>query len=181
MGRVRLRRSLGLGYCALLAAAVLLPVAVVVLGAFLPAARIGLSSDELRLRDLEARRDELYRRLRSPDLNAGDRESLELAAAHTLRQLDELAPGRARKKEKKAPAAEPAETSAAPPRAARRASSMATVAIRPGRSIRRAQSRSRCSAACSAARATTTGRPGPRSPAGGRGGPGSGCGSDCRD
>ena len=42
----RFRRSLGLGYCALLAAAVLLPVAVVVLGAFLPAARIGLSSEQ---------------------------------------------------------------------------------------------------------------------------------------
>ena len=46
MARGRLRRSLGLGYCAVLAAAVLLPVAVVVLGAFLPAARIGLSSEQ---------------------------------------------------------------------------------------------------------------------------------------
>ena len=82
--------------------------------------QIGLSSDELLLRDLEARRDELYRRLRSPDLNAGDRESLELAAAHTLRQLDQLAPGRAKKK-KKEPTVEAAETPAeAPPRATRR-------------------------------------------------------------
>ena len=48
---------------------------------------------DLKLRDLEARRDDLYRRLRSPELNAGDRESLELAAAHTLRELDQLAPG----------------------------------------------------------------------------------------
>ena len=80
--------------------------------------QIGLSSEELRLRDLEARRDELYRRLRSPDLNGGDRESLELAAAHTLRELDRLAPGRAKKSKTAAPAAEPAATpEAAPPRA----------------------------------------------------------------
>jgi tetratricopeptide (TPR) repeat protein len=52
----------------------------------------GQAGRKLRLRDLEARRDDLYRRLRSPDLNAGDRESLELAAAHTLRELDRLAP-----------------------------------------------------------------------------------------
>lgn len=49
---------------------------------------------ELLLRDLEGRRDDLYARLRSPDLEPGDRESLELAAAHTLRELDRLAPGR---------------------------------------------------------------------------------------
>ena len=67
--------------------------------------KTGRSSDELRLRDLEARRDDLYRRLRSPDLNAGDRESLELAAAHTLRELDRLAPGRSKKRTAKAKAA----------------------------------------------------------------------------
>lgn len=38
-------RRLGLAYCALLAAAVLLPVVVVVLGAFVPAARLGLASE----------------------------------------------------------------------------------------------------------------------------------------
>jgi len=62
------------------------------------------SGQKLRLRDLETRRDDLYRRLRSPDLNVGDRESLELAAAHTLRELDRLAPA---KSSAKRPAAEP--------------------------------------------------------------------------
>jgi putative spermidine/putrescine transport system permease protein len=41
-----LGRTLGLVWCAALAAAVLLPVAVVVLGAFVPAARLGLSSEQ---------------------------------------------------------------------------------------------------------------------------------------
>ncbi|HMB53721.1 MAG TPA: ABC transporter permease subunit [Thermoanaerobaculia bacterium] len=45
-GTNTLWRRLGLGYCALLAAAVLLPVVVVVLGAFVPAARLGLSSEQ---------------------------------------------------------------------------------------------------------------------------------------
>jgi len=39
-------RALGLAYCAVLAAVVLLPVVVVVLGAFVPAARLGLSSEQ---------------------------------------------------------------------------------------------------------------------------------------
>jgi len=42
----RWARRAGLAYCALLAAVVLLPVAVVVLGAFVPAARLGLSSEQ---------------------------------------------------------------------------------------------------------------------------------------
>ena len=63
---------------------------------------------DLRLRDLEARRDDLYRRLRSPDLDPGDRESLELAAARTLRDLDQLAPGRAESRPAAAEAPEPA-------------------------------------------------------------------------
>ena len=73
---------------------------------------------ELLLRDLEERRDDLYRRLRSADLDEGDRASLELAAAHTLRELDRLAPGRARAK---APAdAEPSEPEPSPPAPPRR-------------------------------------------------------------
>jgi tetratricopeptide (TPR) repeat protein len=60
---------------------------------------------ELQLRDLEERRDDLYRRLRSSDLDAGDRESLELAAAHTLRELDRLAPRRSKKRQRAAEAA----------------------------------------------------------------------------
>jgi tetratricopeptide (TPR) repeat protein len=72
-------------------------------------------SRELQLTDLEARRDELYRRLRSPDLNAGDRESLELAAAHTLRELDRLAPQRARRERAAVAAEEPAATPARAP------------------------------------------------------------------
>lgn len=39
-------RGLGLAWCALLAAVVLLPVLVVVLGAFVPAARLGLASEQ---------------------------------------------------------------------------------------------------------------------------------------
>lgn len=70
--------------------------------------------DALRLRDLEARREELYRRLRSADLNAGDRQSLELAAAHTLRELDRLAPGRSAKKRQAAEAPAPAAPESAP-------------------------------------------------------------------
>ena len=73
--------------------------------------KAGKGVEELRLRDLEARRDDLYRRLRAPDLNPGDRESLELAAAHTLRELDQLAPGRATEP---APAAEPAPAKSTP-------------------------------------------------------------------
>ncbi len=73
---------------------------------------------ELRLNDLETRRDELYRRLRSPDLSAGDRESLELAAAHTLRELDRLAPERARREKTATAANKPAATPAATPEAA---------------------------------------------------------------
>ena len=69
---------------------------------------------ELRLRDLEARREDLYRRLRSPELNEGDRESLELAAAHTLRELEKLAPKRSREKEPKPTAAPPTAPAAAP-------------------------------------------------------------------
>lgn len=57
---------------------------------------------ELQVRDLEARREELYRRLRSPELNAGDRESLELAAAHTLRELDRLDPHRSKREQREA-------------------------------------------------------------------------------
>ena len=53
-------------------------------------------AEALQLRDLEERRDDLYRRLRSNGLSAGDRDSLELAAAHTLRELDRLAPGRSK-------------------------------------------------------------------------------------
>lgn len=64
---------------------------------------------ELQLRDLEGRRDELYRRLRSGELSDGDRESLELAAARTLRELERLDPASAR-----APAAAAA-TVAKPP------------------------------------------------------------------
>lgn len=45
----------------------------------------------LRRRDLESRRDELYRRLGSEELSPGDRRNLELAAARTLRELDRLA------------------------------------------------------------------------------------------
>ena len=86
----------------------------------------GKSTEELRLRDLEARRDDLYRRLRSPDLSSGDRESLELAAAHTLRELDRLAPAGAKrekrtKERERPPAAETAAAAeAAPPRAGMR-------------------------------------------------------------
>ncbi len=69
---------------------------------------------ELRIADLEARRDELYTRLR--EINRGlapaaDRESLELAAARTLRDLDRLGgdlvekePRLAREEETEAPA-----------------------------------------------------------------------------
>jgi putative spermidine/putrescine transport system permease protein len=42
----RLWRRLGLAYCAVLAALVLLPVVVVVAGAFVPAARLGLASEQ---------------------------------------------------------------------------------------------------------------------------------------
>lgn len=48
---------------------------------------------ELRIGDLERQRDEIYDRLRgseSVDLTEGDREVLELSAARTLRQLEEL-------------------------------------------------------------------------------------------
>lgn len=44
--RGRLARGAGLAWCALLAAGVLLPVVVVVLGAFVPAARLGLASEQ---------------------------------------------------------------------------------------------------------------------------------------
>ena len=46
---------------------------------------------DLRIEDLEAQRDELYARLRGSegtDLGAADRDELELAAAHVLRELD---------------------------------------------------------------------------------------------
>lgn len=74
------------------------------------------AEQELRLRDLEARRDDLYRRLRSPDLNEGDRDSLELAAAHTLKELERLAPkrGRAKPPEPAPSPAPPAAPAAAP-------------------------------------------------------------------
>ena len=54
---------------------------------------------ELRLRDLEARRDDLFRRIRAADedhLSADEKAALEEAAASTLRNLDAL--------QKKAPA-----------------------------------------------------------------------------
>ncbi len=76
--------------------------------------RTGKAGQELQLRDLEARRDDLYRRLRSPDLNPGDRESLELAAAHTLRELDRLAPGRSKSKPPAAAVPRPAAAEGAP-------------------------------------------------------------------
>ena len=44
--RKRLSRRLGLAYCALLATVVLLPVLVVVLGAFVPATRLGMASEQ---------------------------------------------------------------------------------------------------------------------------------------
>jgi tetratricopeptide (TPR) repeat protein len=42
----------------------------------------------LRIADLEARREELYKRLRSKKLTEGERPALELAAARVLRDLD---------------------------------------------------------------------------------------------
>jgi len=44
---------------------------------------------DLRIGDLEARREELYQRLRAGDLTPDDRSALELAAARVLRDLDE--------------------------------------------------------------------------------------------
>lgn len=46
MAERRFGRGVGLAYCAVLALVVLLPVAVVVVGAFVPAARLGLSSEQ---------------------------------------------------------------------------------------------------------------------------------------
>lgn len=47
-------------------------------------------SPDLLLADLEARRDELYERLREEELNDQERARLELSAARVLHQLDEL-------------------------------------------------------------------------------------------
>jgi tetratricopeptide (TPR) repeat protein len=71
---------------------------------------------DLRIRDLEARRDDLYRRLRNegPSLTESDRTQLEQAAARVLRELDEITAevGRGGKSEAKAAAsADPARTS----------------------------------------------------------------------
>lgn len=44
----------------------------------------------LRIGDLEARRDELYRRLREGEITPDERTTLELAAARVLRELDQL-------------------------------------------------------------------------------------------
>ena len=48
------------------------------------------ADSELRLADLEARRDDLYRQLASEALSDADRGELELAAARALRSIDEL-------------------------------------------------------------------------------------------
>ena len=62
------------------------------------------SSDlRLQIRDLEARKDDLYRRIRAADedkLGADEVAALEDAAAHTLRELDRLSeqlPGEAKR------------------------------------------------------------------------------------
>lgn len=44
---------------------------------------------DLKISDLEARREELYQKLRANDLTADDRAALELAAARVLRELDQ--------------------------------------------------------------------------------------------
>jgi cytochrome c-type biogenesis protein CcmH len=68
----------------------------------------------LEITDLEARRDELYERLREPDLNPVDREDLEKAAARTLQRLDELGARRLERTEPERPAEEePAPAAAA--------------------------------------------------------------------
>ena len=53
-------------------------------------AAVSASSLELRIADLEARRDDLYGRLREMGEGEGDRAALELAAARTLKDLDQL-------------------------------------------------------------------------------------------
>lgn len=58
-----------------------------------PDAKGETADRELKLRDLEARRDDLFRRIRAADedhLGAGEKASLEDAAALTLRDLDHL-------------------------------------------------------------------------------------------
>ena len=48
---------------------------------------------ELKIRDLEARRDDLYRRIRAAEedsVGSDEIAALEDAAAHTLRELDQL-------------------------------------------------------------------------------------------
>jgi len=56
---------------------------------FRAAAATSLPDLELRIADLEARRDDLYARLRRGDGGGDDRPALELAAARTLKALDE--------------------------------------------------------------------------------------------
>jgi tetratricopeptide (TPR) repeat protein len=48
------------------------------------------ADSRLRIGDLEARRDELYRRLRDSGITADERTTLELAAARVLRELDQF-------------------------------------------------------------------------------------------
>lgn len=58
-----------------------------------------VSTDDgsLVLNDLEARRDELYERLREEDLSEEERENLELSAAMVLRELEALGVTRSKK------------------------------------------------------------------------------------
>lgn len=83
---------------------------------------------ELQLADLEARRDELYRRLREEELSEGDRRVVEDEAARTLMRLDRLGPARPASKGKGKP--EPA--GAEPPPAAAAAASAAAPAAAAG-------------------------------------------------
>ncbi len=71
------------------------------------------AAERLLLRDLEERRDDLYRRLREEELEPDERAALEEAAARVLRDLDRAGGGQAAKPE--APARAPVATPAATP------------------------------------------------------------------
>ncbi len=70
------------------------------------------AGDSLEAADLRGLRDELYTRLRDPELAAEERAELEIRAARVLRELDELEGAAARPAKRKAGAEPPAPVAA---------------------------------------------------------------------